>query len=61
MIEFINRLLAMFTNLALVDIYEIEFICDNCENTDVDCTVTGDPDGVMVVHVMTCQKCETEQ
>ena len=58
MINIINLFLGLAkSRFALIDIENIEFVCDNCENSDVDCTVVGHKDGVIVVYVRECQKC----
>ena len=44
-------------NLVTIDIDAIQFVCDWCENTDVDCDIHGEDGGVMVVHVGSCQNC----
>lgn len=58
MINIINWFLALIkSHFAIIDIENIEFICNWCENNDVDCSVVGHTDGVIVVYVRTCQEC----
>jgi hypothetical protein len=58
MVNIANWLLNLFNSkFAVIDIQNIEFVCNSCENNDVDCSVVGHPDGVIVVYVRTCQKC----
>jgi len=58
MINIINWFLSQIkSRFAIIDIENIEFICDCCENNDVDCSVVGHADGVIVVYVRICQKC----
>lgn len=57
-VDIANWLLARVSRFALVDIENIEFVCERCENHDVDCSVVGHADGAMVVYVRTCQACE---
>lgn len=48
------------SNYSLIDITEIQYVCNFCENNDVDCSVVGGNDGVLVVYVRRCQNCENE-
>ena len=58
MVNIINWLLGLINSkFALIDVQNIEFVCNYCENTDVDCSVVGHKDGVIVVYVRSCQSC----
>lgn len=62
MVNVINWLLTQINSrFAMIDIQNIEFVCNWCENTDVDCSVVGHPDGVIVVYVRSCQSCGGKQ
>ena len=56
-VKILNWILSK-TNFALINIQKIEFVCDQCENNDVDCSVVGGVDGVIVVYVGLCQECK---
>ena len=58
MVNVINRILAQINSkFAVIDIHNIEFVCNWCENNDIDCSVIGHPDGAIVVYVRSCQEC----
>ena len=61
MVNIVNWFLAIVgSSLVVVDIEKIQFVCNYCENTDIDCSVVGGKDGVMVVYVRSCQECEAK-
>lgn len=58
LVRFINWLFSIFNSrYSLIAITEIQFVCNNCENDDVDCSVVGGNDGILVVYVSRCQNC----
>jgi len=58
MVNVVNWFLSLIrSRFAVIDIQHIEFVCNYCENSDVDCSVVGHPDGVIVVYVRSCQTC----
>ena len=41
----------------MIDINKIKFVCNWCENEEVDCSVVEKENGEIIVYVRTCQQC----